>query len=136
MTVKTGEVDVRNFMIDSVEVNLQRGLVGHPTADPVLEAVTNRIVQITRQYQRAMREVTRALRHLARRRRGPLPTKGDHGLDACRPAQDQLGRPLRGVAAGDKRLHRMGPAMTEQLQLPRAIDAKASVPAFTVPSRS
>jgi hypothetical protein len=41
MTVKTGEVDARNFMIDSVEVNLQRGLVGHPTADPVLEAVTN-----------------------------------------------------------------------------------------------
>ena len=119
MTVKTGEVDVRNFMIDSVEVNLQRGLVGPPTADPVLEAVTKRIVQITRQYQRAMREVTPALRHLARRRRGPLLTKGDHGLDACRPAQDQLSRPLRGVAASDKRLHSMGPAMTEQLQLPQ-----------------
>jgi hypothetical protein len=49
---------VRNFMIDSVEVNLQRGLVGLSTADPVLEAVTNRIVQITRQHQRAMRQVT------------------------------------------------------------------------------
>ena len=58
MTVKTGEVDARNFMIDSVEVNLQRGLVGHPTADPDLEAVTNRIVQITWQYERAIREVT------------------------------------------------------------------------------
>jgi DNA-binding MarR family transcriptional regulator len=45
-------------MTDSVEVNLKRGLVGHPTADPVLEAVTKRIVQITRQYERAMREVT------------------------------------------------------------------------------
>ena len=45
-------------MIDSVEVNLERGLVGHPTADPVLEAVTKRIAQITPQYERAMREVT------------------------------------------------------------------------------
>ena len=57
---------VRNVMINSVEVNLERGLVGHPTADPVLEAVTKRIVQITRQYERAMREVTARLRHLAR----------------------------------------------------------------------
>ena len=38
---------VRNFVIDSVDVNLQRGLVGQSHADPVLEAVTNRIVQIT-----------------------------------------------------------------------------------------
>ena len=45
-------------MTDSVQTNLQRGLAGHPTADPVLEAVTQRIVQITRQYERAMREVT------------------------------------------------------------------------------
>lgn len=45
-------------MTDSVEVNLARGLVGHPTADPLIEAVTKRIVQITRQYERAMREVT------------------------------------------------------------------------------
>src|SRR5215471_17237604 len=45
-------------MTDSVEANLRRGLAGHPTADPVLEAVTKRIVQITRHYERAMREVT------------------------------------------------------------------------------
>lgn len=45
-------------MTDSVEANLQRGLAGHPTADPVLEAVTHRIVQITRQYERAMREIS------------------------------------------------------------------------------
>jgi DNA-binding MarR family transcriptional regulator len=45
-------------MTDSVEVNLARGLAGHPSADPVLEAVTKRIVQITRHYERAMREVT------------------------------------------------------------------------------
>src|SRR5215831_534830 len=45
-------------MTDSVDADLQRGLAGHPTADPVLEAVTKRIVQITRQYERAMREVT------------------------------------------------------------------------------
>ena len=47
MTVKTGEVDGAELMIDSAEVNFQRGVVGHPTADSVLEAVTNRIVQIT-----------------------------------------------------------------------------------------
>ena len=45
-------------MTDSVEAELRRGLAGHPTADPVLEAVTKRIVQITRDYERAMREVT------------------------------------------------------------------------------
>jgi DNA-binding MarR family transcriptional regulator len=45
-------------MTDSVEANLERGLAGHPTADPLIEAVTKRIVQITRQYERAMRQVT------------------------------------------------------------------------------
>lgn len=45
-------------MTDSVQRELARGLVGHPTADPVTEAVTKRIVQIARQYERAMREVT------------------------------------------------------------------------------
>jgi DNA-binding MarR family transcriptional regulator len=45
-------------MTDSVERELARGLVGHPTADPVTEAATKRIVQIARQYERAMREVT------------------------------------------------------------------------------
>jgi DNA-binding MarR family transcriptional regulator len=45
-------------MTDSVQRELARGLVGHPTADPVTEAVTKRIVQIARQYERAMHEVT------------------------------------------------------------------------------
>jgi DNA-binding MarR family transcriptional regulator len=45
-------------MTDSVQRELARGLVGHPTADPVAEAVTKRIVQIARQYERAMYEVT------------------------------------------------------------------------------
>jgi len=45
-------------MTDSVQRELARGLTGHPAADPVTEAVTKRIVQIARQYQRAMHEVT------------------------------------------------------------------------------
>lgn len=45
-------------MTDSVQRELARGLVGHPTADPVTEAVTKRIVQIARQYERAMHQVT------------------------------------------------------------------------------
>ena len=45
-------------MSDSVQHELTRGLVGHPTADPVIEAVTKRIVQIARQYERAMHQVT------------------------------------------------------------------------------
>jgi DNA-binding MarR family transcriptional regulator len=45
-------------MTDSVQRELARGLVGHPTADPATEAVTKRIVQIARQYERAMHEVT------------------------------------------------------------------------------
>src|SRR5215470_705723 len=43
----------------------------------------------------------------------------DHGLDAGRPAQDQLGRPLRGMAAGDEVLHCLGPASPEQTQVPQ-----------------
>ena len=45
-------------MTDSVQRELARGLVGHPAADPVTEAVTKRIVQIARQYERAMHQVT------------------------------------------------------------------------------
>lgn len=45
-------------MTDSVQRELARGLTGHPTADPVTEAVTKRIVQIARQYERAMHQVT------------------------------------------------------------------------------
>jgi DNA-binding MarR family transcriptional regulator len=45
-------------MTDSVERDLARGLVGHPTADPVTEAVIARIIQISRQHERVMREVT------------------------------------------------------------------------------
>jgi DNA-binding MarR family transcriptional regulator len=45
------------MVTDSVEAKLERGLVGHPTANPLIDAVTNRIVQIARQYERAMREV-------------------------------------------------------------------------------
>lgn len=44
-------------MTDSVEAKLSRGLEGHPAADPLTEAVTNRIVQIARQYESAMRDV-------------------------------------------------------------------------------
>jgi DNA-binding MarR family transcriptional regulator len=43
---------------DSVQRELARGLVGHPAADPVTEAATKRIVQIARQYERAMHQVT------------------------------------------------------------------------------
>ena len=45
-------------MTDSVQRELARGLVGHPAADPVTEAVTKRIVQIARQYERSMHQVT------------------------------------------------------------------------------
>jgi DNA-binding MarR family transcriptional regulator len=45
-------------MTDSVQRELARGLTGHPTADPVTEAVTKRIVEIARQYERAMHQVT------------------------------------------------------------------------------
>jgi DNA-binding MarR family transcriptional regulator len=45
-------------MTDSVQRELARGLVGHPTADPVTEAVAKRIVQIARLYERSMHEVT------------------------------------------------------------------------------
>jgi DNA-binding MarR family transcriptional regulator len=45
-------------MTDSVQRELARGLTGHPTADPVTEAVTKRIVEIGRQYERAMHQVT------------------------------------------------------------------------------
>lgn len=45
-------------MTDSVQRELARGLAGHPAADPVIEAVIKRIVQIARQYERAMHEVT------------------------------------------------------------------------------
>ena len=48
-------------MTDSVQRELARGLAGHPAADPVTEAATKRIVQIARQYQRAMHQV--AARH-------------------------------------------------------------------------
>src|SRR5215475_8376953 len=48
-------------MTDSVDKDLARGLVGHPTADPVTEAVVARIVQIARQHERVMREA--AARH-------------------------------------------------------------------------
>jgi len=45
-------------MTDSVDRDLARGLVGHPTADPVTEAVIARIKEIARQHERVMREVT------------------------------------------------------------------------------
>jgi len=45
-------------MTDSVDRDLARGLVGHETADPLTEAVIARIVQIARQHERVMREVT------------------------------------------------------------------------------
>lgn len=48
-------------MTDSVDKDLARGLVGHPTADPVTEAVIARIVQIAREHERVMREA--AARH-------------------------------------------------------------------------
>lgn len=48
-------------MTDSVEKDLARGLIGHPTADPVTEAVVARILQIARQHERVMREA--AARH-------------------------------------------------------------------------
>ena len=60
MTVKTGEVDARNFMIDSVEPPARLGWSSHRRPGP--RSGDKRIVQITRQHQRAMREVTRALR--------------------------------------------------------------------------
>src|SRR5581483_124612 len=43
---------------DSIDTDLARGLAGHPTADPVVEAVVARILQIARQHERVMREVT------------------------------------------------------------------------------
>lgn len=43
-------------MTDSVGRDLARGLVGHPTADAVTEAVIARILQIARQHERIMRE--------------------------------------------------------------------------------
>lgn len=43
---------------DSVEAGLHQGLAGHPTADPTLEAVVKRIVEISRRYEQALREVT------------------------------------------------------------------------------
>lgn len=43
---------------DSVDTDLARGLTGHPTADPVTEAVIARILQIARHHERMMREVT------------------------------------------------------------------------------
>jgi DNA-binding MarR family transcriptional regulator len=43
---------------DSVQRELARGLAGHPTADPVTEAVARRIVVIAWQYERAMHKVT------------------------------------------------------------------------------
>ena len=45
-------------MTDSVQRELARGLAGHPTADPVTEAVARRIVVIAWQYERAMHQVT------------------------------------------------------------------------------
>jgi DNA-binding MarR family transcriptional regulator len=45
-------------MTDSVQRDLARGLTGHPTANPVTEAATKRIVQIARHYERAMHQVT------------------------------------------------------------------------------
>lgn len=45
-------------MTDSVEATLRHGLAGHPTADPVLEAVVKRIVEICRRYEHALRAVT------------------------------------------------------------------------------
>src|SRR5215470_9961896 len=45
-------------MTDSVQRELARGLEGHPAADPVTEAAMKRIVQIARQYERAMHQVT------------------------------------------------------------------------------
>ncbi len=62
-------------------------------------------------------------RPLARLRDGPrLSRRGierDHGLDAWRPAQYELGRPLRWVAARDKGLHCLGPAAPEKVQVPQ-----------------
>jgi YegS/Rv2252/BmrU family lipid kinase len=43
----------------------------------------------------------------------------DHGLDALLPAQDQLGRLLRGIAASDERLDCLGPALPEKFQVPQ-----------------
>lgn len=43
---------------DSIDMDLARGLVGHPTANPVIEAVIARITQIARQHERMMRDVT------------------------------------------------------------------------------
>jgi DNA-binding MarR family transcriptional regulator len=43
---------------DSVERELAAGLVGHPAADPVTEAVAKRIIRIAWQYERAMHQVT------------------------------------------------------------------------------
>jgi DNA-binding MarR family transcriptional regulator len=45
-------------MTDSVERELVRGLAGHPAADPVTEGAAKRIVQIARQYERVMHQVT------------------------------------------------------------------------------
>ena len=45
-------------MTDSVDRDLARGLTGHPTADPVTEAVIARIAQIARQHERIMRDAT------------------------------------------------------------------------------
>jgi DNA-binding MarR family transcriptional regulator len=45
-------------MTDSVERELAPGLVGHPAADPVTEAVAKRIIRIAWQYERAMHQVT------------------------------------------------------------------------------
>jgi diacylglycerol kinase (ATP) len=45
--------------------------------------------------------------------------KRDHGLDALRPAQDQLRRLLRRVAARDERLDCLGPALPEEFQVPQ-----------------
>ena len=44
--------------------------------------------------------------------------KGDHGLDAGGPAEDQLGRPVRGIAARDQHLDCLGPAAPEEVQVP------------------
>lgn len=48
-------------MSDSVDASLARDLAGHPNAEPTVEAVVKRIVQIGREYERAAREV--AARH-------------------------------------------------------------------------
>ena len=59
--------------------------------------------------------------------------ESDDVLDACRPAQDQVRRLLRWVAAGDERSDYSG-QRRRKASRSRSADAKASGPALTVPS--